>query len=343
VPTRQRPLLASSRLAWGAAVAVSLYLGACAADGTVLGDASISGSSSTSEAIAIDESAAEAISGFESSSTSLGSNTTSIDGDADADTGDTSITSISTTSVAPPTSSTTATSTTATTTIVASTTTAVATTATPTTATPTSTVAPSATLPIPETTPEFGWSISLITSDTAARMTHSWREGCPVGLDELRLLTLSHWNFDGRSTTGELIVRADAAELLVSVFRTLYEGYFPIERMELVDVYSGDDNLSMAANNTSAFNCREVAWKPGVWSNHALGAAIDINPLVNPYVSNTQILPPEGAPFADRSTPTLGGIYAGDLVTQAFGNIGWGWGGTWSTAKDWQHFSASGG
>lgn len=162
-------------------------------------------------------------------------------------------------------------------------------------------------------------------------------------LDALRLLTLSHWNYDGGVSTGELVVRSDFAEPMVEVFEALYAARFPIQRMQLVDRYSGDDDLSMAANNTSAFNCREVAWKPGVWSNHALGTAIDINPLVNPYVSTTRVLPPEGAAFADRSVETLGGIYAGDAVTTAFANIGWVWGGTWNSAKDYQHFSASGG
>ena len=174
-------------------------------------------------------------------------------------------------------------------------------------------------------------------------MTHSWREGCPVGLDALRLLTLSHWNYDGGVSTGELVVHVDFAEGMVDVFASLYDANFPIQRMELVDRFSGDDDLSMAANNTSAFNCREVAWKPGVWSNHALGTAIDINPLVNPYVSNSRVLPPEGAQFADRSSETLGGIYPGDVATTAMSQLGWIWGGTWSPAKDYQHFSASGG
>jgi len=156
-------------------------------------------------------------------------------------------------------------------------------------------------------------------------------------------VTLSHWNYAGQHSTGELVVRTDFAPSIVQVFGELYAVGFPIERMELVDAYQGDDNLSMAANNTSAFNCREVAWKPGVWSNHAFGTAIDINPLVNPYVSDSQILPPEGAAFADRSVKTLGGIYPDGPVIPAFLDIGWLWGGNWSSAKDWQHFSASGG
>ncbi len=174
-------------------------------------------------------------------------------------------------------------------------------------------------------------------------MTNSWREGCPVGLDQLRLLTLDHWNYDDRVVTGELVIHEAWADEIVQVFGRLFNARFPIERMELVDLYEGSDDLSMAANNTSAFNCREIAWRPGVWSNHAIGEAIDINPLVNPYVSNTRILPPEGAAFADRSVQAKGGIYPGDVVTQAFAEIGWGWGGDWSSAKDWQHFSATGG
>jgi hypothetical protein len=185
--------------------------------------------------------------------------------------------------------------------------------------------------------------IETITDSNADRLAHSWRAGCPVGLQGLRLLTLSHWNFAGDAATGELVVAAGAAQDIVGVFEALFDARFPIERMELVDAYAGDDDLSMAANNTSAFNCREVAWKPGVWSNHAFGTAIDVNPLVNPYVSTSLTLPPEGAAFVDRTSPTVGGLYPGDMAIAAFADIGWVWGGTWSSAKDWQHFSASGG
>ena len=59
------------------------------------------------------------------------------------------------------------------------------------------------------------------------------------------------------------------------MFRQLFEAEYPIQRMQLVDNYGGDDLASMQANNTSAFNCREVAGKPGIWSNHALGLAVD--------------------------------------------------------------------
>ena len=141
---------------------------------------------------------------------------------------------------------------------------------------------------------------------------------------------------------GQLIIHQDHASDMVQVFSRLFDAQFPIERMQLVDVFQGDDDLSMAANNTSAFNCREIAARPGTWSNHAFGEAIDINPLVNPLVSGNGVFPPGGAAFTDRSVQVQGGIYPGDVVTQAFAEIGWGWGGDWVNSKDWQHFSATG-
>jgi len=215
-----------------------------------------------------------------------------------------------------------------------------ATPATTTTTATTSTAAPAAAPPTTEPPPVFEAAISPIDATTAGRMSSSWRVGCPVHLDDLRLIEVSHFTFDGEVTNGELVIHKDAAEDIVGVFDLLFAEAFPIERMELVDVYSADDDASMAANNTSAFNCREVAWQPGVWSNHAYGKAIDINPLVNPYVSSTQLLPPEGAEYADRSVRVVGGIYAGDPIVDAFAEIGWTWGGTWSNAKDWQHFDS---
>jgi hypothetical protein len=110
----------------------------------------------------------------------------------------------------------------------------------------------------------------------------------------------------------------------------------------LVDVYDGNDNRSMVANNTSAFNCREVAGRPGVLSEHSLGGAIDINPLINPWVHYGAVDPPEAAKYADRNAKWKGAIYPDDEVVRAFAAFGWGWGGAWPDSHDYQHFSASG-
>lgn len=168
-------------------------------------------------------------------------------------------------------------------------------------------------------------------------------DSCPVDLADLRHLTLSHVGFDGRHHTGELVVHADHAEDVVAVFEELYEARWPIRRMRLVDEYGADDDRSMAADNTSAYNCRRVAGQD-TWSAHAYGAAIDINPVENPYVIGGEVRPPDGRRFAsvDRSPDAETGpgvIQQGDVVTRSFERIGWTWGGTFSE-PDYQHFTA---
>ena len=169
----------------------------------------------------------------------------------------------------------------------------------------------------------------------------SWRPGCPVGLRDLRLLRLSHWGFDGRARTGRLIVHRDVARELVEVFRDLYAARFPIRRMVPVDAYGGSDFRSIEADNTSAFNCRFVEGTTR-WSNHASGTAIDVNPIENPYVSGGRTSHRASRPYVDRSRRRLGMAYEGGALVRAFDRIGWGWGGRWTSVKDYQHFSASG-
>jgi len=100
----------------------------------------------------------------------------------------------------------------------------------------------------------------------------------------------------------------------------------------------------MAANNTSAFNCRTVAGTDR-WSQHSFGAAIDLNPIQNPYVTEAGISPSAGKAYARSSArrPTVKGLITSDsAVTRAFRAAGWEWGGDWTSPKDYQHFSAAG-
>jgi hypothetical protein len=186
--------------------------------------------------------------------------------------------------------------------------------------------------------PAFQSSIGAV---GAADLPSSWREGCPLDVGSLRAVDVSHIGYDGEVHTGRLIVAGEVAEDIVEIMSRLFEARFPIERIEPVDVYEGNDDLSMAANNTSAFNCRAVTGGSS-WSEHSYGTAIDMNPLVNPYVVGETVLPPEGAAYADRSLEAPGMIHEGDVVVDTFAAHGWIWGGTWSSPKDYQHFSTSG-
>ena len=196
----------------------------------------------------------------------------------------------------------------------------------------------------PAATPAFHGRAAPIDSATRQRMTGvSWHRGCPVGFNQLRLLTVSHWGFDGRVHRGRLVVNRDAATAMLRVMRDLFRAGYPIRQMRLVDAYGGDDHRSMAADNTSAFNCRFVAGSGGVWSEHAFGRAIDVNPIENPYVTASgYVSPPAGAPYAHRRRRALGLIHRGGRVVAAFAAAGWEWGGNWDWPKDYQHFSVTG-
>jgi hypothetical protein len=170
----------------------------------------------------------------------------------------------------------------------------------------------------------------------------SWRPGCPIGLPDLRLVRVTYVGFDGEAHLGRLVVHRRWAHPFELVFRRLYRAGFPIRRMQLVDRYGASDPRSMRADNTSAFNCR---YRDGVcctWSMHAYGRAIDINPVENPYIGSWGVSPPNGAPFVDRDRRRRGMIFRHDEVWSAFHAIGWEWGGTWTSSKDYQHFSSNG-
>ena len=128
---------------------------------------------------------------------------------------------------------------------------------------------------------------------------------------------------------------------ILGVFERLFERRFPIRRVRLVDRYDADDRASMRHDNTSAFNCRYVSGTT-TWSQHAYGRAIDINPVENPYVVGSRVSPRRGRAYLDRSDVRPGMVVRRGVVWRAFRRIGWGWGGGWSTAKDYQHFSANG-
>ena len=191
--------------------------------------------------------------------------------------------------------------------------------------------------------PGFRARVEPIPPAVRAQMTGvSWRPGCPVGLAGLRLITLTYRGFDGRAHAGRLVANKDAASAVVGVFRRLYAARFPIRRMELVDRYGGDDFRSIEADNTSAFNCRAATGSSG-WSQHAYGRAIDVNPIENPYVAaDGTTAHSAGRSYLDRSRHRPGMAYEGGALVEAFRARGWGWGGTWSGIKDYQHFSTTG-
>jgi hypothetical protein len=188
--------------------------------------------------------------------------------------------------------------------------------------------------------PAFGASVSPV---RWAELRGSYRSGCPVPPRDLRTVRVAHWGFDGRRRVGVLVVNRRMARDVVGVFRRLYAARFPIRRMRPVAAYGGSDTASMAADNTSAFNCRPpVGSGARGWSMHAYGLAVDVNPVENPYLVGGRVLPPAGRPFADRRRARPGMALAGGVVVRAFEAAGWRWGGRWAGSPDYQHFSTNG-
>jgi D-alanyl-D-alanine carboxypeptidase len=205
---------------------------------------------------------------------------------------------------------------------------------------PTPSAEPTTASPSPTGPPKFSAKVSRV---TRKQLPYSWRPGCPVPVQDLRLITMSYWGFDDKPHTGELVVNKDGTDAIVNVFGRLYGWRWPIYKMQPVDAYKGSDFDSIEADNTSAFNCRPATGSSS-WSQHAYGRAVDINPRENPYVSADGSLAHKNArKFGTRPLDAPGVINPGDRVVKAFAKVGWGWGGIWSGAKDFQHFSESGG
>ena len=189
---------------------------------------------------------------------------------------------------------------------------------------------------------ENGFSQQEITDALFVRIKgKSYKDNCTTSLSDLRYLQVLHYNTEGEVLKGELICHQSISEDLLTIFRELYKAKYPIERMVLVDEYDADDEASMQANNSSAFNFRYVSGTKSL-SRHSRGMAIDINPLYNPYVrqrnGRTVVEPTNAEAYVDRTKDFPYKIVRGDLCYRLFKKYGFIWGGDWKNSKDYQHF-----
>jgi hypothetical protein len=166
---------------------------------------------------------------------------------------------------------------------------------------------------------------------SASMVPKTYRAGCPVGPASLRLLVVNYWGFDGLVHHGELIVRDAAVQKMITAWTATFNAHFPIRRMQRVDVFGGSDVSSMAADNTSVFNCRQVTGDPYSLSPHSYGYAIDINTVENPYLAAN------GVWYRNRSASRPGMLFTGSTPTKALVGQGYFWGANWAK-PDYQHF-----
>ena len=188
-------------------------------------------------------------------------------------------------------------------------------------------------------------SISPITPEIKKRMIQgkSWRKGCPVSLQNLRYLRVTHKNFSGKDQRGEIIVHKDVASEVKQIFAELYTIGYPIRKMKLVSDYKGSDWQSIEADNTSAFNCRKATGSKN-WSKHSYGKAIDLNSIENPYISRSGHISHKASyaykkrQHKNNSAADKAVLLKNDKAVRIFKKYGWKWGGDWSGVKDYQHF-----
>jgi hypothetical protein len=199
---------------------------------------------------------------------------------------------------------------------------------------------PTADLLAPPAGGKYAATVAPVPADVLARST--WQPKCPVTAAQLRYLTVSFWGFDGRAHTGELIVNTTFADRVTTVFRALFNARFPIEEMRITTKAELDAAPTGDGNTTSGFVCRPAVTQTR-WSAHASGLAIDVNPFCNPYLKGDLVLPELASSYLDRRNRRPGMIFPGDATVRAFAAIGWSWGGDWTSPRDLQHFTATGG
>ena len=184
-------------------------------------------------------------------------------------------------------------------------------------------------------------SVSRIPDNVWNQMTgRSWHSGCPVGRDELRLVRINYWGYDGYRYRGEIVLRDSVAGKGARVLSAIYRNRLPIWRMYRVDRFGwssqlqgGDDYRSMRAGNTSGFNCRGVVGNPSVRSPHSYGRSIDINPWENPYRSRQGLVP--NSWWQSHTHPRLAWRSRSHLMVRTMGANGFRW--TYGTSDN-HHF-----
>ena len=191
----------------------------------------------------------------------------------------------------------------------------------------------------PTTVPERNENIEDV---DAAALAHSYTADCPVRPEDVVLVRVRHWGFDGQVHNGAIVVARAQGEAVADIFARLFAARYPIQSViPIGDLPVGIEDSDPNYNNTSALHCRRATGSTR-WSEHAKGLAIDINPFQNPFITPNILWPANSERYLDRTLGEPGMIVDDDVVVRAFAANGWLWGGYWSSIKDYQHFSVSG-
>jgi peptidoglycan L-alanyl-D-glutamate endopeptidase CwlK len=193
---------------------------------------------------------------------------------------------------------------------------------------------------------------------------------CPDSiLAKQQLLRVFYFGEDKKLHQGQVVVHESLVKDVSDLFEMLVRKELPVNSVVPVSdqrfamreyvaprqyTVTWDDHLSMEANNSSSFNYRRIITADGekkMLSLHALGMALDINPVHNPCYGNPQHTDTENfskeAAAGHRSKVPHNGIYDPEHpqsmtsrhpIVLFLQERGWTWGGTWGNPLDLHHF-----
>jgi hypothetical protein len=154
---------------------------------------------------------------------------------------------------------------------------------------------------------------------------------------KLELVPVDFMDFYKRRKVGQLVVACEVAADVQEIFGKIRDARFPIRSIVPIVFFGHDDHSSIAENNTSGF-CYRLVDGTDRLSRHALGLAVDVNPLFNPYVNGDGSRREGSFPYPGYDIERPGTIVPGGAVVAAFLDKGWEWGGQWED-PDYQHFN----
>lgn len=148
-------------------------------------------------------------------------------------------------------------------------------------------------------------------------------DGLPTSSIEMQkyltTVTVPLVDINGNSRMGRLTVHQAIASDIVNIYTQIAQAGFPIK-------------------DTYCYSWRGMAGNRQTTSHHSYGVACDINANENYMIRNGHVI--AGSFWKPGVSPYS--IEPNGPVVQAFSQYGWGWGGNWSSSKDYMHFSFTG-
>lgn len=163
---------------------------------------------------------------------------------------------------------------------------------------------------------------------------------CPLSSHDLSSIDITYWGTDQKSHTGILVVNKNIADDTQKIFQEIYKIKFPIEKIAPLSDYKNNEEQAMEDNDSFGYHCKKMTSNSNLYSKHAYGLAVDINPEFNPYINarHNILLPKNSEDYANRENIKPGMITKNSPIYSIFLQHHWKWGGDWKSIKDYHHF-----